>query len=145
MKTSKNSPSKPVYWPVIISALIFTPLAIPLLFIVGVLHFGFVSGPDPRNLALWVSYILLSSSPAALIFAKILKKRVDQSGRFIRYRHALIVALVSLSFIQSSIVIITVYNFGEDTFTFLSGLALALFSSIILTDILSVKTSQQRK
>ena len=131
---------------VIVSALILTPFLVPFWYIVGVFHFGFVSGPDP-SLPLWIRYMVFSLPPAALLFAIILRSQVAHTGRSIGFPQAFLTAVVSLGFIQASEGIITLYQFGGDEIVFLGGLTLSFCSAILLTKNLSVSlsTSTQRR
>ncbi|MCW2972240.1 MAG: hypothetical protein JWN72_513 [Thermoleophilia bacterium] len=122
---------------VLLVALLVAPLLVPFWFLVGVLHFGFVSGPDP-TVGRWASYTASSLVPAAIVFAWLLRRRVNRAtDRRLGLWQAFVVALFSLAFVNGAMGLITVGQYGHDGTVFTVGLLCASAAAVGLTLLLS--------
>jgi peptidoglycan/LPS O-acetylase OafA/YrhL len=115
------------------AALVLTPI----FWFIGVLHFGFITGPDPR-VDRMVSYFAWTSLSGVLLFAYILRRYVHKlSWRELRYGRACAVAAVALAPLQAATWQVTLTQWGHDELVVLSALMLALTAAVFLTERLS--------
>ena len=130
---------------VILTALISGLVIVPWWFIVGLGHFGFVSGPD-ATIGLWASYMLWSLGPTAPGFAAVLRRMVTRrTGRTLTFRRAVVVAVVSLVPIQAAMGMITLYQWRDghyDGEMFVGAVVAGLSMAVLMTRLLSVRVDQ---
>jgi hypothetical protein len=111
----------------------------PIFWIVGVLHFGAITGPDP-TIGRMVSYVLWTSSIGVLIGASFLNLGVSRSLGFGR---ACLVAAAALAPIQAASWIVTLYQWDNDEVVVISALILALAAVVLLTKRLGDSTGRR--
>jgi hypothetical protein len=109
----------------------------PTFWFIGVLHFGFVTAPDPTT-GQMVRYIVWTSVPGVLLFAFLLHRSVSKrTSRLIGYVRACVVAAAALAPIQAATWIVTLTQWGGDDVVVIGALSLALAAVIFLTESLS--------
>lgn len=128
---------------VIVASVSMAPFLAVFWWILGAMQFG-LSAPS-SNLFLWLFNMVSSLLPSALFYALILPKLISLVGRQIGYWQAFSIGLISFFFVYVCIPIITLHQFGNDEFIFLSGLVLSLGSAIFLTLQLSRPSHKGKK
>ncbi|MBI4078960.1 MAG: tetratricopeptide repeat protein [Candidatus Levybacteria bacterium] len=134
-------------WPLILAVLFaclqIAPVMLIFSFLIGVAHFGFVSGSVATPLS-WISYFIFTV-PAMVAFAAyriraVVQKRTDRN---LTIEQSLVVVLPAIVSIHIAEAIITLYQFGDDTTTFITALLFAILSTIILTYLLSNPSTRE--
>ncbi len=130
---------------VMIAALVSCAFIVPWWFLVGIGHFGFVSGPHP-TIGLWASYMLWSLGPTAPGFAAVLRRNVSKrTRRRLTLRRAVAVAVASLAPIQVAMGVITLYQWRDghyDGELFVGAVVVGLSMAVLMTKLLSVRVDQ---
>lgn len=141
-----NNDTKQVAIAGIVAFLLFLPILIPFWLIVFFLFFSF--GPSNPDMRQYLYFVLVSLPYSAFIFSLILRKRVIHAGRSFSYLQAFIVAIVSLSLLQASVIIATISDtsqsgyIGTEVFL-LVGFILSVFSTIFLTQRISTNVNNR--
>jgi hypothetical protein len=121
----------------LLAALIAALVLAPIFWFIGILHFGFVTAPEP-TVAQMVRYIVWTSVPGVLLFASLLHRYVGKrTSRTIGYRRACLVATAALTPIQAATWIVTLTQWGADDLVAIGAFGLALAAVIFLTESLS--------
>lgn len=125
-------------WPLILAVLFaclqIAPAMIIFWFIIGVGHFGFVSGPGYENPLRWVSYFLFTV-PATVVFAayrirSIVEKKTNNHLTLLQSLVTVIPAILAIHIAES---IITLYQVGKDETIFITAVIYGLISLISLS------------
>jgi len=129
--------------PAFLAALTAAVVLVPTFWFAGILHFGFVTGPDPTT-GKMISYILWTSVPGILLFASFLHLYVGKgTGRVLGYGRACLVAAAALAPIQAATWLVTLTQWGGDELVVIGALSLALTALVLLTEWLSeTKTAE---
>jgi hypothetical protein len=111
------------------AALVLTPI----FWFIGLLHFGFISGPDPTA-DMMASYVVWTSAPGVLLFAYILRRYVRTvTSKKLGYARACVVAAAALAPVQAAIWNVTLNQRGDDALVVIGALTLALTATVVLT------------
>ena len=120
------------------AAAVGSAVVVPFSWLVGVMHFGFISGPEP-TLRLWLSYALFSLPPAIALVGWLLRHFLaTRSRRSISLARACAVAAVALAPAHAGEAIITLGEYGYDFAVFVVGLTVSLVTLTLLSARLSV-------
>lgn len=123
-------------WPLILAVLFacvqIAPVMLIFSFLIGVAHFGFVSGPQ-LTLLKWLSYFILTV-PAISIFSGYRLRAVvkKHTSYHLNLFQSIVIVLPAILAIHASEAIITLYQIGDDTIIFIIGLLYALISTVSL-------------
>jgi hypothetical protein len=121
----------------LVAALAAAVVLAPVFWFIGVLHFGFITGPDPTTDRI-VGYVVWTSLPGVLLFAYLLRRSVrKRASRKLGYAGACVVAAVALAPIQAATWRVTLTQRGDDTPVVIGALALSLAAVVFLTERLS--------
>jgi len=121
----------------LVAALTAAVVLAPTFWFIGVLHFGFVTAPDPTS-GQMIRYIFWTSLPGVLVFASLLHRYVGKgTSRMIGYGRACLVAAAALAPIQAATWIVTLTQWGGDDLVVVGALSLGLAAVIFLTESLS--------
>jgi hypothetical protein len=109
----------------------------PLFWFVGVLHFGFVSGPDPTP-RLMISYLAWTSFAGIVVLASFLHLFVGRGRRrTLGYGRACLVAAAALLPLQAATSVVTLTQWGGDELVVIVALIAFVTALIVLTERLS--------
>ena len=126
-----------------LAALMAAVVLAPIFWFIGVLHFGFVTGPGPRT-GHMVSYVLWTSLPGVVLFAYILRRYVRMhASRSLGYGRACVVAASAIAPIQAATWRVTLTQRGDDELVVVGALTLALTAVVLLTEGLSETTAAE--
>lgn len=132
-------------WPLILAVLFacvqITPVMLIFSFIVGVGHFGFVSGPFPTPLT-WASYFLFTV-PAMVAFAAYRIRSVveKKTSYHLTLLKSLVIVLPAVITIHLAEAIITLYQIRDDTTVFITAVFYALVSITSLSYLLATTSA----
>lgn len=123
----------PLIVAVLFACIQIAPVMLIFSFIVGISHFGYISGPRANALS-WMSYFLFTVPPLAVFAANRIKSSIDKRTiNHITFLKSLIVVLPAILTIHATETIITLYQFGGDEEVFITGILFALVSLISLS------------
>lgn len=128
-------------WPLLFAILFacvqIAPVLLIFSFLIGVAHFGFVSGPDKTPLR-WASYFF-STVPALTFFAAYRLRAVVEkyTEDKLTIPKALVIMLPAIVALNLSQAIITLAQIGDDTTVFIIGVLYALVSIMSLSYLFS--------
>jgi Kef-type K+ transport system membrane component KefB len=109
---------------------------VPWWFVVGIIHFGFVTGPRPTFEG-WLSEMAWSVPPAVLVLAVLLRKRLSRTmAGTLTVSAAILAALAAVVPIQIAMAIITLTQWAEGTYDsviFLAASVIAFGAAVLLT------------
>lgn len=134
-------------WPLILAVLFacvqITPVMLIFSFIVGVGHFGFVSGPFPTPLT-WASYFLFTV-PAMVAFAAYRIRSVveKKTSYHLTLLKSLVIVLPAVITIHLAEAIITLYQIRDDTTVFITAVFYALVSITSLSYLLATPVKEE--
>ena len=121
----------------LLAALIAAIVCVPTFWVIGVLHFGFVTAPDPTTRQM-VGYIVWTSVPGVLLIAFLLRRYVSKrTSQTIGYGRAFVVGAAALAPIQAATWIVTLTQWGGDELVVIGALSVAIAAVIFLTESLS--------
>ncbi|HVM18113.1 MAG TPA: hypothetical protein VM290_11080 [Gaiellaceae bacterium] len=109
----------------------------PLFWLVGVFHFGFVTGPaaTPARMA---SYVVATAAIAVPVLARFLRTALrERAGRDLGRVRAGAVAVAALAPVEAAIVRVTLFQHGDDTLVAVGAVAASLAAWVLLTEALT--------
>ena len=125
---------------VVVSSLLASILLVPLLFLLSVRQFGFVTGPDPTDAQLWRTYLLQAIPTGALVLGTSLWHGAwVLSTRRIRWLTSLSIAAGALAPVFAAQYIITTREWGRDELVFETAVAIALATAAALVQLASTR------
>jgi len=125
------------------ATLLSLPVIVPWWWLVGVAHFGFVTGPEPslRRAASMAAWTLV---PGALLLGTLLRVRLrEDCGRVLHSWPAVIGAFVGLLPVQVSVGVITLYQYGNDSRVFLLGCGCGLIAIVTTLSIFARRAPER--
>jgi hypothetical protein len=126
----------------LLAAVTAAAVLIPTFWLIGVIHFGFVTAPDPTTPRL-VSYMVWTTAPGILVLAYILQRYIrKRTSRELGDGRALITAAVVLAPVQAATWWVTLYQYGSDELVVIGALLVALTAEVVLAELLSITTDR---